>query len=103
MIKLTVMYPNSSDLKFDKDYYLNQHSQLLSELLGNAIIASNVNFGIAGGSPEQAAPYVVIANLSFESMETFQQSFGANAEKILADLPNFTNVKPEVQISEVVQ
>ncbi len=102
MIKLTVMYPNSADLKFDKHYYTNQHSQLLQALLGDAIISSDINMGIAGGSPDQPAPYVVIANLVFESMESFQQSFGANAEKILGDLPNFTNVTPEVQISEVV-
>jgi len=58
--------------------------------------------GIAGGSPDQPAPFIVIANLTFKSMETFQQSFGANAEKILADLPNFTNAQPQVQISKVV-
>jgi len=101
MIKLTVMYPNSADLKFDKEYYTTKHSQLLSELLGDAIKASDINIGISGASPEQAAPYVLITNLVFESMETFQQSFGPNAEAILADLPNFTNVQPQVQISEV--
>jgi hypothetical protein len=37
----------------------------------------------------------------FESMESFEHSFGANAEKIMADLPNFTNVQPQVQISEL--
>jgi len=102
MIKLTVMYPNSADLKFDKDYYRNQHIQLLEELLGEAIISTDVNIGIAGGSPDQPAPYVVIANLVFESMDAFQKSFGVNSEKILEDLPNFTNVKPEVQISEII-
>lgn len=102
MIKLTVMYPNSADLKFDKDYYVNQHGQLLKDLLGITIVSSDINFGIAGASPEQSAPYVVIANIVFESMESFQKSFGANAEAILADLPNFTNVSPEVQISEVL-
>lgn len=102
MIKLTVMYPNSAELKFDNNYYTNQHSQLLKELLGDSILSSNINFGITGGSPEQPAPYVVIANLIFESMESFQQSFGANAATILADLPNFTNVQPQVQVSEVL-
>lgn len=102
MIKLTVMYPNSPDLKFDKKYYTNQHSQLLSELLGDAVKSSDINVGITGASPEQPAPYVVITNLTFESLESFQQSFGANSEKILADLPNFTNAKPQVQISEVL-
>lgn len=101
MIKLTVMYPNSADLKFDKDYYKNEHINLLSELLGEAIVDTDVNFGIAGATPDQPAPYVVIANLTFRSMESFEQSFGVNAETILADLPNFTNAKPQVQISEI--
>jgi uncharacterized protein (TIGR02118 family) len=102
MIKLTVMYPNSADVKFDKDYYTNQHSQLLKDLLGDAIISSDINMGISGANPDQPAPYVVIANLVFKSMASFQQSFGANTEKILADLQNFTNVKPDAQISEVI-
>ncbi|MBC8768805.1 EthD family reductase [Arenibacter sp. BSSL-BM3] len=102
MIKLTVMYPNTEDLEFDKKYYTTEHSQLLSELLGDAVKTSDINVGLTGASPAQLAPYVVIANLTSESLESFQQSFGVNAEKILADLPNFTNVKPVVQISEVL-
>ncbi|CAL65796.1 EthD family reductase [Christiangramia forsetii] len=102
MIKLTVMYPNSADLKFDKEYYINHHGQLLKDLLGEAIISSDVNMGVAGGNPDEPAPYFVITNLVFKSMESFQQSFGEHRQKILEDLPNFTNVKPEVQISEVV-
>ena len=102
MIKLTVMYPNTSDVKFDKEYYTNQHGQLLSELLGDALVSSDINFGISGATPEAPAPYVVISNLTFETFGSFQQSFGANAEKILADLTNFTKVQPQVQISEVI-
>jgi uncharacterized protein (TIGR02118 family) len=96
------MYPNTSNLKFDKGYYTNQHGHLLSELLGDAIVSSDVNFGISGATPDAPAPYVVISNLTFETLESFQQSFGANAEKILADITNFTNVQPQVQISEVI-
>jgi len=102
MIKLTVMYPNGMDLKFDKNYYAKEHSQLIKDLLGDAIIASDINVGISGGSPEQIAPYVIISNLIFESLESFQQSFGANAAKLLADLPNFTNIQPQIQISEIL-
>ncbi|MCK0145068.1 EthD family reductase [Arenibacter sp. F26102] len=102
MIKLTVMYPNTEDLKFNKKYYTTEHSQLLSELLGDAVKSSDINVGLTGATPDQPAPYLIIANLTFESLASFQQSFGANAEKILADLPNFTNVNPVVQISEVL-
>ena len=102
MIKLSVLYPNTEDIKFDKEYYINKHSQLLTELMGDAIISIDVNFGLSGAAPASPAPFVVITNVVFESMETFQQSFGVHSAGILADLPNFTNVKPQVQISEVL-
>jgi hypothetical protein len=35
-------------------------------------------------------------------MESFQNSFGPNAEAIMADAPNYTNAEPTVQISEVI-
>ncbi|HAP68476.1 MAG TPA: EthD family reductase, partial [Flavobacteriales bacterium] len=41
-------------------------------------------------------------NLYFENLEAFQNSFGPNAEKIMGDLPNFTNIEPVIQIAEVV-
>ncbi|WP_339837192.1 EthD family reductase [uncultured Flavobacterium sp.] len=102
MIKLTVMYPNNNEVQFNKEYYIKEHSQLLLELLGDAIISSDVNFGISGANPDEIAPYVVISNLVFKSLESFQESFGSNAPRILADLPNFSNVKPQIQISEIV-
>ena len=40
--------------------------------------------------------------LNFDSMEDFQNSFDPNAEKIMDDLPNFTNIEPIIQISEVM-
>lgn len=101
MIKLTVMYPNDVGTKFDKDYYTNEHAQLLSNILGDALLKSEVDMGVAGAAPGEPAPYVVISHLTFESLESFQQSFGVNTEKILADLPNFTDTKPLVQISEI--
>jgi hypothetical protein len=53
--------------------------------------------GIAGGNNGACRN----CKHGFESMESFEHSFGANAEKIMADLPNFTNVQPQVQISEL--
>ena len=43
-----------------------------------------------------------MGNLYFESVESFQNSFGPNAPEILGDLPNFTNAEPVVQISKVL-
>ncbi|MGK0391814.1 MAG: hypothetical protein ACI94Y_004581 [Maribacter sp.] len=43
-----------------------------------------------------------MGNMYFESMESFQNSFRPNAKATMADAPNYTNMKPVVQISEVI-
>jgi len=35
-------------------------------------------------------------------MDTFQNSFGPHAETILSDIPNYTNIEPIIQVSEVL-
>jgi hypothetical protein len=76
MIKLTVLYPNTPDLKFDKEYYVNKHGQLLTDLLGDAIISSDVNMGIAGGIHSYTGALCRNCKHGFESMESFEHSFG---------------------------
>ena len=58
--------------------------------------------GLAGRAPGEAAPYTVIVDLKFDTMESFQASFFPHAETFAADIPNYTNVKGELQISEIV-
>ncbi len=102
MIKVSVMYPNGDDKHFNMDYYCNQHVQLVGGLLGDAVKAATVEKGLGGGAPDAPASYAAMGNLYFESMESFQNSFGPNAEEIMGDLPNFTNIEPVVQVSEVM-
>jgi uncharacterized protein (TIGR02118 family) len=45
---------------------------------------------------------VAIGHLWFDSVASFQGAFGPNADKILGDIPNYTNIEPIVQISEVM-
>jgi uncharacterized protein (TIGR02118 family) len=37
-----------------------------------------------------------------DSIETFQDGFGPHAKAIMADIPNYTDLSPVIQISEVV-
>jgi len=101
-IKVSVLYPTGEGKHFNMDYYSNQHVALLVRLLGDAIKGASIEKGLGGGAPGEKAPYEAMGNLYFESMESFQSSFGPNAAEIMADLPNFTNIEPRVQISEVV-
>lgn len=101
MIKVSVMYPNSPEVKFDIDYYCNKHMPMVEELLGDALKASSVESGIAGGAPGEIAPFIAMGHITFDSVESFQASFGPHAEKIMADIPNYSNIQPTIQISEI--
>lgn len=102
MIKLSVMYPNGEGKTFDMDYYCNKHIPMVAGLLGDAVKGATVESGLGSGTPGAPAPFAAMGNMYFESMESFQNSFGPNAEAIMADGPNYTNVEPVVQISEVL-
>lgn len=101
-IKVSVLYPNGEGKTFDMEYYCSKHIPLVGGLLGDAVKAATVEKGLGGGAPDSTATYAAMGNLYFDTIESFQNSFGPNTEEIMADLPNFTNIEPVVQVSEVV-
>lgn len=101
MIKVSVLYPNDPSAIFDIDYYCNKHVPMVGELLGDALKSGAVDSGVGGGVPGEDPAFIAMGHLTFDSVEAFQESFGPNAEKIMADLPNFTNTQPQIQISEI--
>lgn len=102
MIKVSVMYPNSADITFDIDYYKNSHLPMIESSLGDALKGMEFSLGIGGRVPGEPAPYFAIVDLKFESVADFQASFGPHAATFAADVPNYTNVQGELQISELV-
>ena len=101
MIKVSVFYPNTEGSKFDLDYYVNSHMPMVQSECGGALRGMSVDAGLAGGAPGQPAPYSAVGHLLFDSVEAFQGAFGPKARTIMADIPNYTDVAPVIQISEV--
>ena len=101
MIKVSIFYPNEEGKKFDMDYYVNSHIPMVQEKLGSAMKGGSVEQGLNGGMPGSPATYIAMAHLLFDSLEAFQSSFAPHLDKILADIPNYTDIEPIMQISEV--
>lgn len=101
MIKVSVLYPNSADSKFDMNYYLTKHMPMVKQKLGSACKGMAVEQGIAGGAPGAPATFIAMGHLTFDSVEAFQNAFAPHAAAIMGDIPNYTNTQPTVQISEV--
>ncbi len=101
MIKVSVFYPNSAGVRFDMSYYLSKHIPLVQKKVGAALKGVAVEQGIAGGTPGAPPTYVAVGHLVFDSVDAFQAAFGPHAAEISADVANYTNVQPVIQIGEV--
>ncbi len=101
MIRLSVIYPRVEGEQFDWDYYINKHIPLVARCLAPAMKSVSVEQGIAGGTPGAPSDFIAMAHLGFNSMPEYKAAFKPHAAELLADIPNYTKIKPIIQISEV--
>jgi len=101
MISVSVFYPHKEGSKFDMDYYMKSHIPMVQEKLGAALRGASIVKGLGGPEPGSSPIYTVMIHMQFDSVEAFQGAFGPHAETIMADIPNYTDVEPAFQISEV--
>ncbi|MGK0275268.1 MAG: hypothetical protein ACI9N0_001650 [Ilumatobacter sp.] len=93
MIKVSVMYPNGDDATFDMEYYKTTHMEIVDRAMKPS--RWEIDSGMDG-------PYIAIGNLYFDSTEAMQAGMG-EAGEALADIPNFTNAEPAVQVSQIIE
>ena len=101
MIKVSVVYENTPGRKFDMNYYCARHIPMVKQKLGAACKRAEVDQGIAGIQPGSKPPFIAQAHFLFDSVEAFQQAFGAHAPAIMADIPNYTDLQPIIWLNEV--
>ena len=94
MIKLSVSYPSGDGTTFDHDYYAAKHVPMCNSTFSPT--KTEIDKGIDG-------PNMAGVHFYFDSMEKLQAAMGSpKMGEIMADVANYTNITPVVQISEVV-
>ena len=81
MIKVSVLYPNSENAKFDNNYYATTHIPMVIELLGDSLKSGEINVGLAGGQPDSPAPFDFIILILYSYVNI------AEAETRIVSLP----------------
>ncbi len=104
MTKISILYPNQKGARFDMRYYLDTHMPRSIELLSKhcGFQAVSVERAVAGAEPGSDAPYLVGCQWLFDSFEDFLAAFMPHEEILRGDIPNYTDIRPTIQISEVV-
>jgi uncharacterized protein (TIGR02118 family) len=101
MINVTAFYPSKEGGKFDMRYYCDSHMPMVRQKLGAACKSAGVEEGISGVTRGSPPAFIAMGHLYFDSFEAFQTAFAPHAEAIMADIHNYTDIEPVIQISEV--
>ena len=99
---LSVYYPWQADAKFDFDYYRDKHLKMMSELYGKSVGKMQVRKGLHKGDGSSPA-FVTALTVQILSMEAYEVASKEHVAKLIADVPNFTNIKPVAQVEEIVE
>ncbi len=102
MIKMSVYYPADGGSKFDHDYYRTCHMPLIQERLGGACLRYEIDKGLAGRELGSTPEFVAACHVYSPNLATLQEALGPHRAEIAADVANYTDIAPIVQISEVV-
>ena len=102
MIRVTVAYANEQGKKFDWDYFVGTPRALVHRELDPLGMGSfEQDKGISSADPNAPAPFVGIAHLSFNTVDEVHEAFKAAGRAVMGDIPNYTDIAPAIQISEV--
>ncbi len=102
MIKMSVYYPADGGSKFDHDYYRTRHMPLIQERSAMPACATRSIRALGGREPGSAPEFVAACHIYSLTLGTLQEAFGPHRAEIVADVANYTDIAPIVQISEIV-
>ncbi len=101
MIQVAILYPNGENKTFDMEYYATKHMPMAADLFGDALRAMEIEKGIANNVPDTPVPYLAIGYFYFDTLSDVENAMGPNSKTLRADVLNYTNIKPIIQINEV--
>jgi len=101
MFRVSVMYPKSDGSSYDRDYYLNTHMPMAREALKSVVVKDEIWSGLSvPGLPP--ATYEILLHMYVDNLESFGAEFQEHAAALMADIPNFTNIQPVIELDEAV-
>jgi len=104
MKKISILYPNTKSARFDMRYYVETHMPLAIDLLSvhPCFRGVSVERGLGGAEPGTDVAFVAMCHFLFDSIEDFLAAFMPHAARLQGDMPNYTDIKPVIQVNEVL-
>lgn len=98
---LQAIYPITDGANFDYDYFAKTHLALVRQHFGpHGLSSVTATKGLAGG-PGAPPAYFAVTTMTFPDEASMQAALGA-AGPVLADVPNYTNCRPDLLIGSLI-
>jgi uncharacterized protein (TIGR02118 family) len=101
MIRVIGFYRWTDGANFNHDYYNAEHMRLTKETLTPHGLLRLESDRFITAKPLVAGQIIAASNAYFPSMEVAQAALAAAGAMLMADVPRYTNLKPEIQLSVV--
>ena len=103
MIRVTVSYANEPGKRFDWDYFMGDHMVIVHrELDHRGMVRVEIDKGVSAADPSAPAPFTAAIHLIFDTVEEVHAAFIAAGRPVMGDVPNYTDIQPTIQISEMM-
>lgn len=104
MVRISILYPNKKDSRFNVSYYIDTHIPMSLKLLSvhPGFKGISVEKGLGGALPGSEPAYIAVCHFLFDSVEDFLAAFMPNAHALQGDMPNYTDIEPVIQFNEVL-
>jgi uncharacterized protein (TIGR02118 family) len=101
VLRISAVYPNSPGSRFDRDYYVDKHTPFAQGLLSpHGPDCLRTTLGINGMS-DSLPPFWAKSEMVFTSRAAFDAAVTQCGEALFADISNYTDVSPVLQISSL--
>lgn len=101
MVKFSVYYPAGPGKHFDIGYYAATHMPMAGALLGPMGVVKVELDRPVSGIAGQPAPFAAAIHIYFETLEALTHALATHNAALAAEVPNFTNIEPMFQVSDV--
>ena len=103
MVRVIGFYKWRDGASFDHEYYNKEHMEFTKEKLlpyGLLHLESDQYLSV---TPPQPGDVIAASNAYFESPEKAQAAIVAVGNDLMSDVPNYTNLSPELKMSLVTK
>lgn len=100
MTVVTVMYPAGEGATFDHEYYMGTHMPMVGRLWGPLGMTNPRVLRGVPGPDGKGPPFVVLTSIEWPDAGTFARAVQAHGAEIFNDIPKFTNIRAQTQVSE---